>query len=519
MDQRTGEVSVATPALRVLLILAHPRGSASLCGAMLDAYSRGARKAGCEVRELELARTRFDRDVTTPSPRDQVLEADLVAAKTAIEWADHIVFVYPTWWGTYPALLKAFLDRILVPGWAFEDISGGTGFEGLLDGRTAELITTMDTPGPVYSFLYRAPGRHAMAAATLGFCGIAVTRHTRFGPVKGSTEQQRIRWIDEAERLGGRLANGPRSRLQRLWQHVRPWLSALRLQFYPMTFLAFWLGALTAAAGGGIDPVRFWLGYAVLFAIEAATVFSNDLLDAGSDSRNQNWGPFNGGSRVLQGGILTAGSLLRGARLALTVAIGLTIVLTATAAQPAVLGLFFAASALLALGYTMPPLRLSYRTLGEVDVAVTHSFLAILAGHLFQNGAIGDPVPWILGAPLFLSILPSIILSGVPDRDADMAVGKRTIAVRFGIRGAFAVSAGLALAALIAMVAVEALVRPGTYGWVVPVLVAVHGLVLARECRRQWRRPADARRIDVTMIVALTYLMWFCVVPLWTVSG
>jgi putative NADPH-quinone reductase len=32
-------------------------------------------------------------------------------ARELILWAEHLVFVYPTWWGTMPALLKGFLDR------------------------------------------------------------------------------------------------------------------------------------------------------------------------------------------------------------------------------------------------------------------------------------------------------------------------------------------------------------------------------------------------------------------------
>ena len=59
-------------------------------------------------------------------------------------------------------MLKSFFDRIFAACWAFEKISGGTGQAGLLSGRTAELITTMDTPAAVSRFLYRAPDRNAI---------------------------------------------------------------------------------------------------------------------------------------------------------------------------------------------------------------------------------------------------------------------------------------------------------------------------------------------------------------------
>jgi NAD(P)H-dependent FMN reductase len=116
--------------LNVLVILGHPRAD-SLCGALADAYFDGARAAGVHLRRLDLSTLEFDPHVRTPSPNQQPLEADLRAARSLVEWADHLVFVYPTWWGTMPSLLKGFLDRIMTPGFAFRPCEGGTGYEGL----------------------------------------------------------------------------------------------------------------------------------------------------------------------------------------------------------------------------------------------------------------------------------------------------------------------------------------------------------------------------------------------------
>src|SRR5690606_41183062 len=70
---------------------------------------------------------------------------------------------------------------------------------------------------------------------------------------------------------------------------------------------------------------------------------------------------------------------------------------------------------ILAMGYTNPPLKLSYRGMGELDVGLTHSLGVILCGYIFQNGLPGDAFPWLLSVPLFLSIIPSILLAGFPD--------------------------------------------------------------------------------------------------------
>lgn len=78
-----------------------------------------------------------------------------------------------------PALLKGFLDRILLPGWAFrEDGNAATGYRPLLEGRSAHLITTMDTPSWVYRLIYGRPGVRAMKVGTLRFCGIKPVTET-----------------------------------------------------------------------------------------------------------------------------------------------------------------------------------------------------------------------------------------------------------------------------------------------------------------------------------------------------
>jgi len=183
---------------------------------------------------------------------------------------------------------------------------------------------------------------------------------------------------------------------------------------------------------------------------------------------------------------------------------GWLLALTA-AATPVVLGLL-AAMTVLALGYTTPPLKLCYRGLGEVDVALTHSVGVLLCGFVFAGGAWNDPLPWLLSVPLLLAIPPSIILSGIPDMQADAASGKRTLAVRFGQRGALVLALGFtALAALAALVWQLLDLAGGAYrgtAWVAWLL------------DRRIKSGKPPGRIDGLMAASLTFLLWFGLVPL-----
>ena len=90
-----------------------------------------------------------------------------------------------------PALMKGFFDRMMIPGFAFADKPEG-GWDKLLKGKTAQMITTMDMPGWVYRLFFRQPGNNAMKRSTLGFSGIRTTRILNLGPVKDSSKSNVI---------------------------------------------------------------------------------------------------------------------------------------------------------------------------------------------------------------------------------------------------------------------------------------------------------------------------------------
>lgn len=508
--------------LNVLVVLGHPRRE-SLCGSLAGAYVEGAEAAeGVAVETLVLAEMEFEQDVETVEPVDQEFESDLQLARDRIRWADHLAFVYPNWWGTMPARLKGFFDRTFTSGFAFSfyDEDEGSGHEELLDETTAELLVTMDMPAWVYKWVYRQPGTNAMKRATLGFAGIETTRVTYFGPVEDSTPAEREQWLADATGLGETLADGPTPRRRELARRVGAWLGALRLQFYPMAWAAYTIGALAAAAvasgpGGGFSARAYWLGLGFLCFLEAATVLSNEYVDYPTDRRNTFAGPFTGGSRVLVDGALDRSDLRHGiaATTVLAIAFGTATVAVGDGSRVALAGLVVA-MLVLAIGYTVPPLALSYRTLGEFDVAVTHSVGVLLLGYVLMGGAWTAPLPWLLGVPFLLGVLPSITLAGVPDRDADEAVGKQTIAVRFGIPGAIRVAQAAAIlaAATAAVIQLTGLL-PTAYSPLIYLSVP-HALGLVWLLQTRLADQTTPSRIDGLLVLALGYITWFAAVPL-----
>lgn len=500
---------------RTLVVIGHPRPG-SFCEALAEAYIEGALGARAEVRRLDLARCSFDPDVRLPSPREQPLEPDLQAAREAILWAQHIVLVFPTWWGTMPARLKGFLDRVLAPGFAFEDREDDTGWDKLLTGRTGHLFTTMDTPPFVYRWIYGAPGLNAAGRATFDFCGIAPVRRTIFGPVKPACEGTRANWLTAAREHGGALRGGVLTRSERWWRITSPYLAALRLQFHPMAWLAYTLGALAAVrtGAGDLDWPVFIFGLLALFLLEIATVMSNEIFDLPSDRLNRHYGPFSGGSRVLVDGRIAFGDLKRACAAVFLAFLLLSAILLSLAPSPSVLALI-TVFAVLAMGYTVPPLKLCWRGLGELDVAFTHSVLLVVSGWVFQGGAPFDPLPWLIALPLFFSVFGAILLSGIPDEAADRAAGKRTLVVLMGIRPALRLAQVTTVLAIVAAVALDAVGLAGDAFAHVWIIALLHGALLVWLLERERRAEPRARRIDGLMATALSHIIWFVVPPLW----
>lgn len=191
---------------KVLVVLGHPRPD-SFNAALADAYARGASAAGAEVKRLAPIEMAFDLSVRGTSAKDQPVEPDIIASREAIEWCDHLAIVHPTWWGSVPAVLKGWIDRVFVSNWAFRYPEGSPLWEGLLKGRSGRVITTMDGPPTVYQYAFGAPGVKQLKTSTLWFCGFKPVRTSLFGPINKSTEAKRRGWLESVAADGRKDAH------------------------------------------------------------------------------------------------------------------------------------------------------------------------------------------------------------------------------------------------------------------------------------------------------------------------
>ncbi len=186
---------------KILIIKGHPDND-SYNYAIAEAYKRGVNKTSSEIREINIRDLNFNPNLQYGYKKRPVLEPDLVKAQEAILWAEHLVWIYPVWWGSVPAIMKGFIDRVFHPGFAFKRREKSYFWDRYLKGKTARLICTLDQPAWYYALVYRKPSHNAMKKATLKFVGIKRVKITTVGPVRLSSEKFRKNWLRKIEKLG-----------------------------------------------------------------------------------------------------------------------------------------------------------------------------------------------------------------------------------------------------------------------------------------------------------------------------
>ena len=190
---------------RILIILGHPDPRPErLCRALAEAYHAGASEDGHDVSVIDVARLEFP-SLKSRFEWEAPIPEGLRASQEAIAWAEHLVIIFPLWLGTMPALLKAFFEQVLRPGFAI-DAKGPGRWEKKLGGRSARIVVTMGMPTFLYKFYFRAHGIRSFERNVLDFVGIGPVHETLIGMVEGRDAATRARWLARLTELGRRGA-------------------------------------------------------------------------------------------------------------------------------------------------------------------------------------------------------------------------------------------------------------------------------------------------------------------------
>jgi len=293
-------------------------------------------------------------------------------------------------------------------------------------------------------------------------------------------------------------------------QTAKRWFNATRPKFFPASVLPVVAGtAWGFGTAGGFDVAVFALALFATVCVHAASNVLNDVGDdsGGTDRQNEDRiYPYTGGSRFIQAGIMSANGMARlGVSLLAVAAIAGLILLLSKGAMVLWFGI---AGLLLAVLYSLGPVRLASIGLGEISVGVAFGVLPVTGAAWLQSGSLSVEV-LLFSIPVSVWVTAILLINEVPDIAADGATGKRTLPVRFDLGGTSVIYFLLHAAGVAALVALA--LRGGFPAWamIVPVLL----LALAWQAARAIRtgiadRPAMTRAIEMTLGIHTIGSIW-----------
>lgn len=192
--------------MKTLVVFNHPYGG-SYCSAILEAVEDGVKDGGQECRVINLDQDDFDpvmraKDLIAFAGAGRVGEAALgtvdelvLEYKKDLEWADHLVMIFPIWWMTMPAMMKGFVDKVIFPAVAYNMDKGK--LVSRLPIRKVTVITTMNTPADVYRDSFNNSIEGSLIKGTFRQIGIEDIQWISLNGVKQTSQEQRVTWLDE----------------------------------------------------------------------------------------------------------------------------------------------------------------------------------------------------------------------------------------------------------------------------------------------------------------------------------
>jgi NAD(P)H dehydrogenase (quinone) len=189
--------------MRILLLNCHP-DEGSLCDSLAAAYVAGAKEAGHDIRCVVLRELQFDLVLRGGYHSTRPLEADIVRQQELIQWCEHLVIVSPNWWWSAPALLKGYIDRVFLPGFAMRYHRRFPYVQPLLTGRSARVLYTQNSPWLAGRIFRGDLFWRWISGAVLKHCGFRPVRRLALYGAKDSSEETRRRFLAAARHLGSR---------------------------------------------------------------------------------------------------------------------------------------------------------------------------------------------------------------------------------------------------------------------------------------------------------------------------
>lgn len=186
--------------MKTVIVYAHPWDK-SYNFFILQSLVEGLGQSGHDIDLIDLYKEGFNpvlgKEELSLYSQGKFADPRIGEYQKRLEQAEHLFFVFPVWWYDVPAILKGFLDRVLLKNWAYEYSPAGLPKGKLAFIKNATVITTMKSPGWYYRLMYGNSIKNSFIKGTLKFCGIKKIKWIKIGNIENIGSQKRISQLEK----------------------------------------------------------------------------------------------------------------------------------------------------------------------------------------------------------------------------------------------------------------------------------------------------------------------------------
>jgi len=189
--------------MNVMIILGHP-DKKSFNHAMAQTCITELESCGHKILFHDLYAEKFNPvhqfDNTEGFPKDENIKSHHDDLKNC----DGIIIIHPNWWGQPPAIVKGWIDRVLLQGVAYDFVQNDAGeiiLQGLLNTKIALVFNTSNTFEDIENNTLINPLELIWINQVFKLCGIKHVERRNFAVMKESQNERRLQWLAEVRSL------------------------------------------------------------------------------------------------------------------------------------------------------------------------------------------------------------------------------------------------------------------------------------------------------------------------------
>jgi NAD(P)H dehydrogenase (quinone) len=186
--------------MNITVIYSHP-WEGSFNHAILKTVSESLAKNKHKYNIIDLNKEHFDPVFKSKElalfSKGKYLDPKVGKYQKLIENSDHLIFIFPIWWGDTPAILRGFFDKVFLKNWAYEQSSSGL-LKGKLNSiKGSTLIMTMGSPEIYYHLSLKSSVKKNIFSRILKMCGIKKCGLFAFCSIERSKDSYRKKGLEK----------------------------------------------------------------------------------------------------------------------------------------------------------------------------------------------------------------------------------------------------------------------------------------------------------------------------------